>query len=181
MQNKYGEINANLTLNIQVAPVIRERPIIKKVEKKKSVILQCTVQGQKDLDVKWFKEGKAIESSKLSRYSIDKRVSEQRQGEYVVQLEIADADVNDKGSYQLVAKNERGESQSQSVVLTEDQVTMATKEPEEEAAVTTTTSTEVKKKKKKVVKKKKKKEEVKEVPTPELSSFLKNLVRLPPS
>merc|ERR1711872_200238 len=35
VNNKYGEINANLALNIEVAPVIRDRPIVKKVEKKK--------------------------------------------------------------------------------------------------------------------------------------------------
>ena len=51
VSNKFGEINANLSLNIEIAPVIRERPIIKKVEKKKSVVLQCAVQGSQDIDV----------------------------------------------------------------------------------------------------------------------------------
>ena len=66
MNNKYGEINANLSLNIEVAPVIRERPIVKKVEKKKSVVLQCAVQGTQDIDVQWFKEGQQINASKAT-------------------------------------------------------------------------------------------------------------------
>merc|ERR1711972_13390 len=52
VSNKFGEINANLSLNIEIAPVIRERPIIKKVEKKKSVVLQCAVQGSQELVAK---------------------------------------------------------------------------------------------------------------------------------
>merc|ERR1712112_107241 len=112
VNNKYGEINANLSLNIEVAPVIRERPIVKKVEKKKSVVLQCAVQGTQDIDVQWFKEGKAI-STRNERFSIGKKKTEIREGETIVQLEIQDTDVTDQGSYQLVAKSETGETQSQ--------------------------------------------------------------------
>ena len=57
VHNRYGEINANLSLNIEVAPVIRERPIIKRVEKKKSIVLQCAVAAEQDIEVQWFKEG----------------------------------------------------------------------------------------------------------------------------
>ena len=102
-------------------------------------------------------------------------------GETIVQLEIADADTTDKGAYQLVAKNTEGETQSQSITLSEAQVTMEAKESVEggDTATSADAIDGAKKKKKKVVKKKKKKsEEVKEVPKPELSSFLKNLVRI---
>merc|ERR1711997_31607 len=89
VSNKHGEINANLSLNIEVAPVIRERPIVKKVEKKKSVVLQCAVQGTQDIDVQWFKEGQQINASKATgRYSVEKKKSEIREGETIVQLEI---------------------------------------------------------------------------------------------
>ena len=71
VNNKYGEINANLSLNIEVAPVIRDRPIVKKVEKKKSVVLQCAVQGTQDIDVQWFKEGQAISATKGARFSVE--------------------------------------------------------------------------------------------------------------
>merc|ERR1712210_148052 len=140
VSNKFGEINANLSLNIEIAPVIRERPIIKKVEKKKSEV---------------------------------------REGETIVQLEIQDTDATDQGSYQLVAKSETGETQSQTVTLQEDQVKMEAAEVTAEAEAASVASTEesVKKKKKKVVKKKKKKEEEKVIPKPELSSYLKNFIK----
>merc|ERR1711879_807147 len=124
VNNKHGEINANLSLNIEVAPVIRERPIVKKVEKKKSVVLQCAVQGTQDIDVQWFKEGQAIKAGDTSRYSVEKKKSEVRDGETIVQLQIEDTEINDQGSYQLVAKSETVETQSQTVTLQEDQVKM---------------------------------------------------------
>merc|ERR1712079_558590 len=133
VNNKFGEINANLSLNIEVAPVIRERPIVKKVVKKKSVVLQCAVQGTQDIDVQWFKEGQAITAGKTSRYSVEKKKSEVRDGETIVQLQIEDTEINDQGSYQLEARSETGETQSQTVTLQEDQVKM---EAAEDAAET---------------------------------------------
>merc|ERR1711972_996606 len=88
-------------------------------------------------------------------------------------------DATDQGSYQLVAKSETGETQSQTVTLQEDQVKMEAAEvaPEAEAASVASTEESVKKKKKKVVKKKKKEEEEKVIPKPELSSYLKNFIK----
>merc|ERR1712045_297295 len=151
VSNKFGEINANLSLNIEIAPVIRERPIIKKVEKKKSVVLQCAVQGTQDIDVQWFKEGQAISASKTSRYSVEKKKSEVRDGETIVQLQIEDTEINDQGSYQLVAKSETGETQSQTVTLQEDQVKMEAAEGAAETESVTATEEVTTKKKKKVV------------------------------
>ena len=162
-----------------MAPVIRERPIVKKVEKKKSVVLQCAVQGTQDIDVQWFKEGQQISAKQGGRYSIEKKKSEIRDGETIVQLQIEDTEINDQGSYQLVARSETGETQSQTVTLQEEQVKM---EAAEQAAADTVDTAvveqeeTVKKKKKKVKKVKKKKE--KEVIKPEISSFLKNFVSI---
>merc|ERR1712107_883342 len=113
------------------------------------------------------------------RFTIEKKRSEVREGETIVQLEIQDTDSTDQGSYQLVAKSETGETQSQTVTLQEDQVKMEAAEvvPEAEAASVASTEESVKKKKKKVVKKKKKKEEEKVIPKPELSSYLKNFIK----
>merc|ERR1712079_7628 len=178
VNNKYGEINANLSLNIEVAPVVRERPMVKKVEKKKSVVLQCAVQGTQDIDVKWYKEGHQISDKAGSRYSIEKKKSEIRDGETIVQLQIEDTEVTDQGSYQLEARSETGETQSQTVTLHEEAVKMDAAEGTAEVdSVTATEDTSVKKKKKKVVKKKKKKEVEKEVIKPEISSFLKNFIK----
>ena len=57
------------------------------------------------------------------------------------------------------------------MILTEDQIKMSLEAQEEGEK-------EPKKKKKKVVKKKKKKEEKKEVKAPEVSSFLKSLIKM---
>merc|ERR1712029_762742 len=135
VNNKYGEINANLSLNIEVAPVIRERPI----EKKESVVLQCAVQGTQDIDVQWFKEGQQISAKQGGRYSIEKKKSEIRDGETIVQLQIEDTEINDQGSYQLVARSETGETQSQTVTLQEEQVKMeAAEAPTEVGSVVAT-------------------------------------------
>ena len=152
---------------------------MKKVEKKKSVVLQCAVQGTQDIDVQWFKEGQQISAKQGGRYSIEKKKSEIRDGETIVQLQIEDTEINDQGSYQLVARSETGETQSQTVTLQEEQVKM---EAAEQAAADTVDTAvveqeeTVKKKKKKVKKVKKKKE--KEVIKPEISSFLKNFVSI---
>merc|ERR1712015_207396 len=124
VSNQFGEINANLSLNIEVAPIIRERPIIKKVEKKKSVVLQCAVQGNQDIDVQWYKEDQAIDTNKETKFTVQKKKSETREGETIVQLEIRDTEVADQGVYKLVAKSDTGETQSQAVRLAEEQVKM---------------------------------------------------------
>merc|ERR1711892_501041 len=141
------------------------------VEKKKSVVLQCAVQGTQDIDVQWFKEGQAISASKGARFSVEKKKSEIRDGETIVQLEIHDTEITDQGSYQLVAKSETGETQSQTVTLQEEQVKMEAAEasPEADSVSAATDETSVKKKKKKDVKK--------EIPKPELSSYLKNFIK----
>merc|ERR1712061_149018 len=118
-------------------------------------VLQCAVQGTQDIDVQWFKEGQAITAGKTSRYSVEKKKSEIRDGETIVQLQIEDTEINDQGSYQLVAKSETGETQSQTVTLHEEAVKMDAAEGTAEVdSVTATEDTSVKKKKKKLVKKK---------------------------
>ena len=182
VRNEHGEINANLTLNIQVAPEeVTMTTTTKKtstslssttVRRKKSVILQCAVTGETDVQVAWSKNGESLtttQESQTSRFSVEKKASEVREHETIVQLEILDANLEDKGSYELVAiSQETGDQQKQQLLLTEEQIKISIADEE----------TEPKKKKKKVVKKKKKKEEKKEVKKPELSSFLKSLVSL---
>merc|ERR1712213_74589 len=73
--------------------------------------------------------------------------------------------VEDKGVYELVAKNNEGETQSQIVELTAEQVKLSLQAQEEAEAK----KAKKKKKKGKTVKKK-------EVIKPEISSFLKNQI-----
>merc|ERR1712129_32569 len=137
-----------------------------KKERRKSVILQCAVSGQKDVEITWKKGGSELETTErksTSRYSVEKKFSEANQT--VIQLEILEADVTDSGVYELVAKNAEGETQSQTVELTSEQVEMSLKAQEDAA--------ESKAKKKK---KKKKKVEKKDIIAPEISSFLRNYI-----
>merc|ERR1712038_692637 len=187
VSNEKGEINANLMLNIQLAQsevsttdskttATRKTSIESKTamsvkkERRRSVILQCAVSGQSDVDIVWKKEGKQLETTeqrKTSRYSVEKKASTQNQT--IIQLEILDADVEDKmhdivGTYELVARNKEGEEQAQIVELTEEQVKLSLQAQDESAE-----KKAKKKKKKKTVKKK-------EVIKPEISSFLKNQI-----
>ncbi len=177
--NEKGEINANLMLNIEVAAgeaaaskTTEEKTrktsqtMSVKKERRRSVILQCAVSGQKDVEIQWYKEGKQLETTeqkKSSRYSVEKKVSEQN--ETMVQLEILDVDLKDSGVYELHATSSEGTTQKQAVQLTEEAVKMTLKAEEEGE-----------KKKKKKKKKVSKKAEKKEVLKPEVSSFLRNMV-----
>jgi len=103
-----------------------------------------------------------------------------------------EADLNDSGLYELVAKNEQGESQSRRVELTEEAILLSIQVIIHEVfnilkknfkipvhLYQDSDSTDGKKKKKKVVKKKKKSNEaVKEAKKPEITAFLRNLVSL---
>merc|ERR1712018_769299 len=157
VSNEKGEINANLMLNVQMAAAetqvetkektrkVSTTGVSVKKERRKSVILQCAVSGQKDVEITWKKGGSELETTekkKSSRYSVEKKFSEQNQS--VIQLDILEAHVPDSGVYELVAKNAEGETQSQTVELTSEQVEMSLKAQEE---------AEAKKKKKKKKKK----------------------------
>merc|ERR1712130_534335 len=122
------------------------------------------------IDVQWFKEGHQISAKQGGRYSIEKKKSEVRDGETIVQLQIEDTEITDQGSYQLVARSETGETQSQTVTLQEEQVKMEAAEGAADVvdSVTAQEDTTVKKKKKEVEK---------EVIKPEISSFLKNFIK----
>lgn len=194
MKNEQGEINANLTLNIQVAPedqvdstverkeslvtqktsqtTVMEATSVTSTKRKKSVILQCMVAGDQEVKIEWTKEGKNIastEQTRESRFSVERKKSDVKENETIVTLEIMEASVEDKGKYELVAISTEGESQKQTVLLTEEAIvaSLAAQPDEGDGG---------KKKKKKIVKKKKKKAAAKEIKKPELSSYLRSLV-----
>merc|ERR1711997_1253190 len=143
-------------------------------KRRKSVIMQCNVTGDHEsIKIDWSKDGQELqtsEQSRESRFSIERKKSEQRSDQTVVQLEIMEASIDDKGSYELVATSTEGEKQSQTVVLTEEAIVASLAAQPDEADG-------VKKKKKKIVKKKKKKAATKEIKKPELSSYLRSLIK----
>merc|ERR1712198_338413 len=199
VKNEQGEINANLTLNIQVAPedqvdsssisvserkestvtrktsttTVMEETAITSTKRKKSVILQCKVQGESDVKIQWAKDGQEIastETSRESRFSIERKKSDVKENETIVSLEIMEASVEDKGNYELLATTTEGQEEKQTVALTEEAIVASLAAQPDEADAKP-------KKKKKIVKKKKKKEEKKQVQKPELSSYLRSLIK----
>ena len=81
VSNEKGEINANLMLNVQMAQsetVVETKEKTKKVstagvsvkkERRKSVILQCAVSGQKDVEISWKKGGTELETTEKKKSS----------------------------------------------------------------------------------------------------------------
>ncbi|CAG9796113.1 unnamed protein product [Diatraea saccharalis] len=115
IKNELGELNANLTLNIEIIPVIKEKPKIIKIVKKKTVIVECKVLSKFAPSCTWFKEANAVKED--SRHTV--LIEPLREGEFTVKLEISNVSQHDKGSYKLVAKNEKGEATSQQVEITD--------------------------------------------------------------
>lgn len=98
-----------------VVPVIKDKPKILKIIKKKTVVIECVVVSKFAPKCTWFKENNEVSQSE--RHTID--VKQVKENEYAVQLEITQVNENDKGSYQVVARNEKGEAVSQVVQLTD--------------------------------------------------------------
>lgn len=118
IKNQYGELNANLTLNVEIVPIIKDKPKIIKIIKKKTAIIECIVASKFEPKCNWFKENKQINIDNRHSCKIDKV----KEGEFTVKLEINNVEQTDIGSYKLVASNERGEAQSQTVELTDLQM-----------------------------------------------------------
>lgn len=118
IKNQYGELNANLTLNVEIVPIIKEKPKIIKIIKKRTAIIECIVVSKFEPKCNWFKETKQITIDNRHACKIEKN----KEGEFTVKLEISNVEQTDIGSYKLVASNERGEAQSQTVELTDLQV-----------------------------------------------------------
>lgn len=115
IKNDLGELNANLTLNIEIVPVIKDKPKIIKIVKKRTVIIECIVCSKFEPKCTWYKEESAIKTS--TRHQVN--IEQVKEGEYAVKLEIAEVKETDKGSYKLIAKNDKGEATSQVVELLE--------------------------------------------------------------
>ncbi|KFM81373.1 Twitchin, partial [Stegodyphus mimosarum] len=111
VKNVHGESNANLTLNIELAPVIKEKPKIIKKEIHKKVVIECRVASVSKPTCTWFKESSMVSES--SKHTV--RITEVTKGEFAVALEIDKPTGEDKGNYKMVAKNEKGEITSTAV------------------------------------------------------------------
>lgn len=174
MESVVERKESSVTKKTSTTTTVMEQTSITSTKRKKSVILQCAVSGESDVKIEWAKDKQELlttEQTRESRFSIERKKSEQKENETIVQLEIMDASLDDKGKYELTATSTEGEKQTQTVVLTEEAIVASlAAQPDETDGKP--------KKKKKIVKKKKKKEEKKAVQKPELSSYLRSLVGL---
>lgn len=98
IKNAYGELNANLTLNVEsecphlnlfirllrinllyfiimsvflVVPVIKEKPKITKIIKRRTVVIECKVQSSFTPQCTWFKETKAVKEDSTHSVHIE--------------------------------------------------------------------------------------------------------------
>lgn len=98
---------------ITVIPVIKDKPKIIKIIKKRTVIIECVVVSKFEPKCTWYKE--TVEVHESERHKVD--VQKVKDGEFAVKLEISQIAETDKGSYKLMARNEKGEAISQIVEL----------------------------------------------------------------
>lgn len=93
--------------------MIKDKPKVIKIIKKRTVVIECVVVSKFAPKCTWFKEKNEV--SETERHKVE--VKQVKENEYAVQLEISQVTETDKGSYQLVARNEKGEAVSQIVEL----------------------------------------------------------------
>jgi len=115
IKNGNGELNANLTLNIEIIPVIKQAPKVVTINKKKSAVIECRVQSVFEPQVIWMKENTVVRESHNKKTRIE-RITD---GEYIVKLEMEPCSQADKGNYKLTVKNEKGEATSTLIEVTE--------------------------------------------------------------
>ncbi|UYV65937.1 unc-22 [Cordylochernes scorpioides] len=113
VSNSAGECNANLTLNIEVVPVVKEKPRIIKKEINKAIVIEVKVTSVKEPKCVWLRQDTSIKED--SRHVV--QTTKVTKGEYSVQLKIEKPTADEKGSYKLVVKNEKGEATSTEVFV----------------------------------------------------------------
>lgn len=93
--------------------MIKEKPKVIKQIRERRIIIEARVASSAQPKVHWMKESSMVRED--SRHSV--KVQEVSKGEYAIALEIDRAEKSDKGSYKLVAKNEKGECSSPVVIV----------------------------------------------------------------
>lgn len=125
-KNAAGESNANLTLNIELAPVIKEKPKIITKEIHKKIVIECYVQSLAAPKCSWYRDTTIVKED--SRHTVN--IRQVSIGQYSICLEIEKPVGADKGNYKLMAKNEKGEVTSQSIQVDIEDEPEKKKEPE---------------------------------------------------
>lgn len=97
-----------------VAPVIKETPKIS--QEKTRIVIECQVRAASAPKVHWLKEHMIVKED--MRHSV--KITEVTKGQWMVILEINKPSEDNKGSYKLVAKNEKGEAASETIQVDVD-------------------------------------------------------------
>lgn len=71
IKNTLGELNANLTLNIEIIPVIKEKPKVIKIVKKRTVVVECKVLSKFAPECTWFKEDTAVKEDSRRKVHVE--------------------------------------------------------------------------------------------------------------
>merc|ERR1711972_835972 len=121
VRNKYGEINANLNLNIELAPEIKSPPKVVKLEMHKACEIECFVKADSLPQFEWVREDKSekIEHKITEDKQHKVKIEQTTKGEYRVSLEVSQFEKEEMGKYKLVAKNEKGVAKSKEVNVEE--------------------------------------------------------------
>lgn len=128
VKNSAGQSVANLSLSIEIVPVISQRPRIIRREQQQKIVIECAVKSAQKPQITWIRESLVVRED--SRHQIV--VREQRKGEYVIALEIDEPSEKDNGAYRMKAKNEKGEVTSEDVIVRVDDQKKKKEEEEEE-------------------------------------------------
>lgn len=115
VKNSAGSSNANLTLNIEIVPVISQKPRLVRMERQRKIVIECAVKSSNKPSVTWIRESTTVREDSRHRQI----VREERKGEYMILLEIEEPTEGDKGAYKMKAVNEKGEVTSEIIRLTE--------------------------------------------------------------
>jgi len=115
--NVFGELNANLNLNIEVAPTIKTQPRVVSIINRKCII-ECMVMSSSQPACSWFHMENKVKLD--SRHCIT--VNEDGEGSYKCQMEIMKITKEDAGIYKMIAKNDKGETTSEVIELSADQI-----------------------------------------------------------
>merc|ERR1712106_1033161 len=115
--NVFGELNANLNLNIEVAPTIKTQPRVVSIINRKCII-ECMVMSSSQPACSWFHMENKVKLD--SRHCIT--VNEDGEGSYKCQMEIMKMTKEDAGIYKMIAKNDKGETTSEVIELSADQI-----------------------------------------------------------
>ncbi|XP_029048165.2 obscurin-like isoform X4 [Osmia bicornis bicornis] len=105
LKNKYGEAEASAFLNLLLRPEVQElKDVTQSVGD--SLEWEAIVKGNPKPDITWTKNGQVLEKGERFDFVEDKRNNR-------FKLIIKSVEVDDKGIYQITAKNYLGESSAQ--------------------------------------------------------------------